>query len=273
MSVVTEVPEVLETPVEPIEQTPPTEVAPPVITPDPEQEKINTLIQKRLAREQRKHEREVDELRRQRDEALAVRQAPATPQPSAGAPRIDDFPTYEDYRQAATRWEIKEELRQERERENQTNAQREATRKASDWKARESKAMDSIPDYEEVADLNRLQREGALNQAMAQAVLESDHGPQLLYALSKDIDTARRLANLPPAKALLELGRMEAQYYITPSRQTTNAPPPIAPISGAKGTGTVDPSKLSDADYVNQKRAEYQARMAQRLPAAQRGRR
>ena len=262
--------EALEAPVE----TPEVEAAPPVITPEPEQERINQAIQKRLAREQRKHERDMDELRRQRDEALAARQTQtATPQPSAGAPKLDDFPTYEVYRQAATRWEIKEELRQERERESQTASQREAQKKAADWKARESKAMDTIHDYEDVADLNKLQREGAMNPAMAQAVLESDFGPQLLYALSKDVDTARRLASMPPAKALLELGRMEGQFYTTPTRQTTNAPTPITPLSGARGTGTVDPAKLSDADYVRQRRAEYQAKQAQRLPLAQRGRR
>ena len=276
MSEVTEVTPVVEA-VEPVLEATTPEGGAPVEEPKPVVI-TEEQFQKRLAREKRKLQREAEEEVQKRVNDLASRQTqqPVQSQPTAvGAPKIDDFPTYEDYRQAATRWEIKEELRQERDRENQTKAQREAQTLQETWKQRESKAMDKIDDYEEVADLNRLRREGALNPAMAQAIIGSEFGPELLYALGKDTDRAKQIAQMNPADAIRALGRMEAKFEAPAPipRQITNAPAPLTPVSGAKGTGTVDPAKLSDAEYLAQKKAEYQARMAQRAPVAQRGRR
>lgn len=275
--------EVIETPLEAIqpelevvETTP--EGGAPVEVPKPEPTITEEAFQKRLAREKRKLQREAEEEVQKRVNDHLSRQ-PQNPQPvsqpSSGAPKIDDFPTYEDYRQASTRWEIKEEFRQEREQENQSKAQREAQTLQETWKQRESKAMDKIDDYEEVADLNRLRREGALNPAMAQAIIGSEFGPELLYALGKDMDKARQIAQMNPADAIRSLGRMEAKFEAPApiTKQPSNAPAPITPITGGKGPGTVDPTKLSDADYAKQRKAEYQAKMAQRAPVAQRGRR
>jgi hypothetical protein len=276
MSEVNETLEAIQPELEVVETTP--EGGAPVEQPKPEPTITEEAFQKRLAREKRKLQREAEEEVQKRVNDHLSRQPQNTqpiPAPPSGAPKIDDFPTYEDYRQAATRWEVKEELRQEREKENQSKAQREAQTLQETWKQRESKAMDKIDDYEEVADLNRLRREGALNPAMAQAIIGSEFGPELLYALGKDTDRAKQIANMNPADAIRALGRMEARFETpaTTTKQPSNAPAPITPITGAKGPGTVDPAKLSDADYVKQRKAEYQARMAQRAPAAQRGRR
>jgi len=281
MSEVTETPTTLEAVQPPLEEVVPTpEGGAAVEEPKPVAPTITEeAFQKRLAREKRKLQREAEEEVQKRVNDHLSRQPvsqPATPQPATtGAPKIDDFPTYEDYRQAATRWEIRQELNQEREKENQTKAQREAQALQETWKQRESKAMDKIDDYEEVADLNRLRREGALSPAMAQAVIGSEYGPELLYALGKDTGRAREIANMPPAMQILELGIIAAGFKAQPAqtRPTSNAPTPITPITGGKGTGTVDPAKLSDADFVKQRQAEYKAKQAQRVPVAQRGRR
>ena len=276
MSEVNETLEAIQPELEVVETTP--EGGAPVEQPKPEPTITEEAFQKRLAREKRKLQREAEEEVQKRVNDHLSRQPQNTqpiPAPSTGRPVIDEFPTYEDFRKADTRWEVNEVLRQEREKENQSKAQREAQTLQETWKQRESKAMDKIDDYEEVADLNRLRREGALNPAMAQAIIGSEFGPELLYALGKDTDRAKQIANMNPADAIRTLGRMEARFETpaTTTKQPSNAPAPITPITGAKGPGTVDPAKLSDADYVKQRKAEYQARMAQRAPAAQRGRR
>ena len=276
MSEVNETLEAIQPELEVVETTP--EGGAPVEQPKPEPTITEEAFQKRLAREKRKLQREAEEEVQKRVNDHLSRQPQNTQpihDPSTGRPVIDEFPIYEDFRKADTRWEVKEVLRQEREKENQSKAQREAQTLQETWKQRESKAMDKIDDYEEVADLNRLRREGALNPAMAQAIIGSEFGPELLYALGKDTDRAKQIANMNPADAIRTLGRMEARFETptTTTKQPSNAPAPITPITGAKGPGTVDPAKLSDADYVKQRKAEYQARMAQRAPAAQRGRR
>ena len=203
MTEVNETLEAIQPELEVVETTP--EGGAPVEQPKPEPTITEEAFQKRLAREKRKLQREAEEEVQKRVNDHLSRQpqnTQSTPAPPSGAPKIDDFPTYEDYRQAATRWEVKEELRQEREKENQSKAQREAQTLQETWKQRESKAMDKIDDYEEVADLNRLRREGALNPAMAQAIIGSEFGPELLYALGKDTERAKQIANMNPADAI-----------------------------------------------------------------------
>jgi hypothetical protein len=271
----TEVLEAIQPALEEVVTTP--EGGAPVEEPKPVATITEEAFQKRLAREKRKLQREAEEeVQKRVNDHLSrqPQQAQPTPAPT-GAPKIDDFPAYDDYVRATARWEAKEEMRQEREKENQTKAQREAQTQAENWKQRESKAMDKIDDYEEVADLNRLRREGALNPAMAQAIIGSEFGPELLYALGKDTDRAKQIANMNPADAIRALGRMEAKFEAPAKTEPTEskAPAPLTPVSGAKGVGTVDTAKMSDAEYREHKNAEYRAKQAQRTPVAQRGRR
>lgn len=253
-------------PITPPAGTEPTEVNPPAPEPDPAQERIDQAVKARLAREQRKHERELESLRLENQRLKAApAPAPEPPAPS-GAPDPNDpkFQDPADYFRALARHEAQETLRQERERDRQEREKQTNQQRMSAWQERENAAMTRHEDYEDVADMGHLQRNGALSPAMASAIVASDHGPELLYLLGKNTEEAQRIASLPPELALLALGRMEARLDTTkPTKPTiTGAPPPIKPVTGGTGGGALDPSKMSDEEYLAHRRAEYQQRRA-----------
>lgn len=79
----------------------------------------------------------------------------------------------------------------------------------------------------------------------------SDAGAKLLHHLGSHLDEAERIASLPPVQMARELTRLEFKLTQKPGpKPVSNAPAPIAPISGSKGgTGGYDPA-MSDAEYA-----------------------
>ena len=78
-----------------------------------------------------------------------------------------------------------------------------------------------------------------VSDAVKEAILESDVGPQILYHLASNDDIAEKFSNLSDAKALRELGRLEALFEKTESKedledkpvaQKSKAPAPIQPL-------------------------------------------
>ena len=192
---------------------------------------------------------------------------PPTPQPTPapaptfGEPDPAKFEEPAAYFKALARYEAQQTIRADREQaEQERNHQTRQERMAS-WKDRENKAMDAHPDYEDVADLGNLQANRAVSQSMASAIIASEHGPELLYHLGKNLDEARRIAALPTELAIMALGRIEASFAApaTTQHKVTSAPPPISPVTGASGGATVDPEKMSDADFLKHRQAQYRA--------------
>lgn len=81
-------------------------------------------------------------------------------------------------------------------------------------------------------------------RTVLEAVLETDNPAKVMMELAKDIDTAFDIASLPPARAAARLVKMAGSGSVP--RKTSNAPPPIAPVVGARGKA--DDTKLDDDD-------------------------
>ena len=79
----------------------------------------------------------------------------------------------------------------------------------------------------------------------------SDAGAKLLHHLGSHLEEAERIASLPPVQMARELTKLEFKLNQKPApKPVSNAPAPIAPISGSKGgTGGYDPA-MSDAEYA-----------------------
>jgi hypothetical protein len=90
------------------------------------------------------------------------------------------------------------------------------------------------------------------------AIIEAERGPQIAYHLAKDAEERERLYALTPARALLELGRIELQYQpkaepeAPPPPETTRAP---LPMSKLKDSSTGIPVDLSQPQPFQQYRA------------------
>ena len=209
------------------------------------QEEVDALIGKRLAREQRKWERE---------QALRT-QAPQTP---AAPVTPEQYTSQEDYVQAAAEQRAAQ-LLQERE------AQRQQAEVLETYQEREEAAREKYEDFAQVAHNPNL----PITQAMAQAIHASEVGPEIAYYLGTNPKEAARIANLQsPILQAKELGKIEAKLAESPPvKKTSTAPAPIAPVnarvSGAPVVDTTDPrsiSSMSTSDWINAERERQRKR-------------
>ena len=204
------------------------------------QEELDAIVGKRLAREQRKWERE----QAQRAAEQQTRQPPTDLSP-------EQFETYEDYADALAERKA-EELLARREAERQQRAFLDA------YHEREEAARDKYDDFEMVAYNPEL----PVTEAMARAIQASDIGPDVLYHLGSNPKDAARISRLDPILQAREIGKIEAQLGAAPPvKKTSNAPAPIAPVTarttGSPAFDTTDPrsvKNMSTSEWIEAER-------------------
>ncbi len=227
--------EVIETPVE----TPPP--APKTFT----QEELDAAIGIRLAREQRKWERE--------------HQTVAAPPPPVDLPPAEQFESVEAYAEALAQKKLE---------------QREQARQQSEilesYHEREEEARGKYDDFDQVAYNPNLR----ITTAMAQTIQASDSGPDVAYYLGTNPKEADRISKLPPLVQAKEIGKIEAKLASDPPvKKISSAPAPIAPVTarsvGSPTYDTTDPRSvktMSTSEWIAADRARQMKKLeAQRL--------
>ena len=217
------------------------------------QEELDAIVSKRLAREQRKWERE-------QAQRLAELQAQKPVAPPADP---NDFETAQQYAEALAEQKA-QELLARREAAKQQEAIVEA------YRDREEAIRDRYDDFEQVAYNPSL----PVTDFMAQAIQASDIGPEVIYWLGSNPAEARRISGLPPILQAKEIGTIEAKLAVNPPvKKTSTAPAPIAPVaarsSGAPAYDTTDPRSLKSMSTSEWIEAERQ-RQIRKLEAQRR---
>lgn len=211
------------------------------------QEEVDALIGKRLAREQRKWEREQQ---RKAAETQVVKAAPP-----ADLPPVDQFESPEAYAEALA-YRKAEELIAKRE-----QALQQATLLDS-YHEKEEQARDKYEDFEQVAYNPNLR----ITDVMAQTIQASDIGPDVAYYLGSNPKEADRISRLSPFIQAKEIGKIEAKLSENPpAKRTSSAPAPIAPVtartSGAPAYDTTDPRSVKTMSVSDWIEAERQRQM------------
>ena len=83
----------------------------------------------------------------------------------------------------------------------------------------------------------------------AEFLAESDIGPRVANHLGRNPSMAHHIANLPPAKQLVELARLEGKLMTPPPKRTTKAPPPTKAIQATGPAGGFDPGRSGVDDF------------------------
>jgi hypothetical protein len=207
------------------------------------QEELDAIVGKRLAREQRKWERE----QAQRVAELEARRAPPV-----NPPDVNDFDNAAAYAEALAEQKAQQLL-----------AQRDAAKQQAQlldaYHEKEEDARSKYDDFEQVAYNPNL----PVTDVMAQTIQASDMGPDVIYWLGSNPKEAGRIAAMPPILQAREIGRIEAKLAANPPvKKTSNAPAPIAPIassrsSGPSGYDTTDPrsvKSMSTSEWIEAER-------------------
>jgi len=142
--------------------------------------------------------------------------------------------------------ELKTQDRLEREREQaKTELEQAELALRTEWTGRVEEAVTRYPDFEEsVTNLEDTFKDAdpALSQYLANTIMQSEHGTEILYYLSQNVDEAKEIVGSGATKATLALGRLEATLANknkpseTPARKVTKAgAPPVKRSRGANG--------------------------------------
>jgi hypothetical protein len=202
------------------------------------QEELDAIVGKRLAREQRKWERE---------QAQKAKSQPVPTEPL----KVDDFADAPSYAEALAERKAQELLAK-----RDAEAERQATLDA--YHDREEEARNKYDDFEQVAYNPKL----PVTETMAQTIQASDNGPDVIYYLGSNPKEAERIARLSPLLQAREIGKIEAKLGDNPpAKKTSTAPAPIAPVtartSGAPAYDTTDPRSvkaMSTSDWIEAER-------------------
>jgi len=211
------------------------------------QEELDAAIGKRLAREQRKWERE------QQQRAAETQIVKAAPTASA-----DQFESPEAYAEALA-YQKAEELIAKRE------AAKQQSQVLESYQEREEAARDKYDDFEQVAYNPKL----PITNVMAETIQSSDIGPELAYYLGSNPKDAERISRMSPLAQAKEIGKIEAKLASDPPvKRTTSAPAPISPVT-ARSTGvgtydTTDPRStktMTDSQWIEAERARQMKKL------------
>ena len=205
------------------------------------QEDLDAAIGKRLAREQRKWERE---------QAQRVAETQTLRAPPVQS--VDQFESTEAYAEALAYQKAEQLL-----------AQREAAKQQSQvlesYHDKEEEARSKYDDFEQVAYNPKL----PITEVMAETIRSSDVGPELAYYLGTNPKDADRISRLTPLAQAKEIGKIEAKLVSDPPmKRTSSAPAPISPVT-ARSTGspaydTTDPRStktMTDSQWIEAERA------------------
>jgi len=209
------------------------------------QAEIDAMISKRLAREQRKWERE-------QQAKLAQPQAPRE------VPPIDQFESPDAYAEALA-------VRKAEELIAQRDFQRQQAEINDAYHDREEEARAKYDDFEQVAYNPQLR----VTDVMAETIKASDMGPDLAYWLGTNPKEADRISRLAPLLQAREIGKIEAKLGSNPLvKPTTSAPTPISPVtartSGSPSYDTTDPRStktMTDSQWIEAERARQMKKL------------
>ena len=215
------------------------------------QEDLDAAIGKRLAIAQRKWERE----QAQRQAETQLLKAPVA------VPPADQFESPEAYAEALALQKA-EELVAQRE------AAKRQTQVLDSYHEREEDARSKYDDFEQVA----YNRAVPITQTMAEAIRESEVGPDVAYYLGTNIDEASRISKLSIASQAREIGKIEAKLAAAPPvKKTSSAPAPITPVtprsSSAPSYDTTDPRSIktmSTSEWIEAERRRQIAKLEAR---------
>jgi len=187
--------------------------------------------------------RKLRQTERERDAYAGI--APQTAQNSStdAEPDPEDFDDNAAYIKAVAAHAVSQALN------GQRQVQTEAVR-AADWADRVEAVKSTLTDFDTVVGQSDLDISN-----IADALMESDQGPQLAYHLAQNPDLAMRLNAMSPIRAAVELGKLGMQLSGVPVKKASGAPVPITPLNGGSSV-TPDLAKADMETFIKTRRGQ-----------------
>ena len=197
--------------------------------------------QREEARKEAQNERQARVELEQRLAALEQQRQPQQQSYVDQEPQPSQFADAFEYAKALAEFSTEKALA-ERDRQVAQAREQEAQQKIiQSWAQKVQDAKAELPDFDDLVASSDV----VVNNAVRDAILESDVGPRILYHLAENNDLAKKIASLSPNAALREIGKLEARFEAKPETTQTapvvrsKAPAPIQPIRGGQGKADI----------------------------------
>ena len=214
-----------------------------------EERKPNPKLEKRFseltkqreeARKEAQREREAREALEARLSALEQSKQPqqASVEPE-DEPQPHQFSDAFEYAKALAEYTAEQALKNRDKQEAERKAAEERQKVMDAWAQKVETAKADLPDFDDMIASSDV----VVTDAVRDAILESDVGPQLLYHLAENPEVVEKLSKASVSSALRQLGKLEAKLEKAeetqpekqpskPVAKKSNAPEPIKPLRG-----------------------------------------
>lgn len=247
---------------------------------DQKERKPNPKLERRFSEitKQREAAREEARLEREQRERLETRvkelEGKVTPQAQAPQDDIGEEPTPDqfsdmyEYAKALAEYTADKKLAERDQQELNRKAAAEQEVKFKAWADRVNAAKSNLPDFDDMVQSSEVR----VSDPVRDAIIESEHGPQILYYLAENTEFAQKLAGMSLVSAVREIGKIEARYErdakatvpdVKPVVGKSKAPAPISPLRGA--LNTVDAGLDADGNFHGSYQQWKAARAARRI--------
>jgi len=227
--------------------------------------------QREAAREEARLEREQRERLETRVKELEGRVNPQAqaPQDDIGEePTPDQFSDMYEYAKALAEYTADKKMAERDQQDLNRKAAAEQEVKFKAWADRVNAAKSNLPDFDDMVQSSEVR----VSDPVRDAIIESEHGPQILYYLAENTEFAQKLAGMSLVSAVREIGKIEARYErdakatvpdVKPVVGKSKAPAPISPLRGA--LNTVDAGLDADGNFHGSYQQWKAARAARRI--------
>jgi hypothetical protein len=174
-----------------------------------------------------------ENLQRQLDQ-LKTQTSAKPADPNEGKPQREKFETEEAYRDAMDDWRVDQKFKAKEAEAAQKREQERIEEIKATASARITKALELVPDFQEVTEAADIQ----VPPHIAGYMQESEMLAELGYHFAKHPDVLERLAKMNPMRALVEVGKIESK--LEPFKPTSDD-------KGEKASNGAEPSKTGSA--------------------------
>jgi len=262
-------------PAEPVESAESTEAeaSEPAQATDETERKPNPKIERRFSEITKQREAAKQEAERERQARVEMEgrlkemEAKLNPAPQETVqtdpkPNPEQFSDMFEYAEALAEWTADKRFKEEKAKEAAQKVEQERAKFMETWASRVNDFRAKTPDFDDLVG----SADVVVSNEVRDAIFESEMGPQILYHLAENLDTAKKLQGMTASAALRMIGKLEAKFEEAPASssketiaKTSKAPPPISPIRAAAN------GPVTELDDNRQFHGSYQAWKAARM--------
>ena len=175
---------------------------------------------------------------------------------SQPAPKREDYDDYDEFLDAHTTHTAKQAVREEIDRASKQHAKTASQRQEHEQiRTLYSEGTEKHTDFADVVGDQSL----SITPEMVNIIFATENRADVAYHLGTNPDEARRIADLKPIQAAVEIGRISATLAVSsdaddggdkdpPARKSTDLPDPPSTLRGG-GVPTKDPAKMNNTEY------------------------